>query len=138
MGDPAKPAGGPIDDAAGGGPMDDAVAGGPTEDAVTGAPANDPAAGAGSGLRRVRVLVEGRVQGVWFRDSTREEALRLGVAGWVCNLPDGRVEVVFEGPPKAVATLLVWTRHGPEHAVVTHIEMREEPPVGDRGFRIRA
>lgn len=89
------------------------------------------------GLRRVRVLVEGRVQGVWFRDTTREEALRLGVAGWVRNVPGGRVEAVFEGTPAAVAALLGWTRRGPEHAVVTHLEMTEEPPAGERGFRVR-
>ncbi len=96
-----------------------------------------PTDGAPGGLRRVRVLVEGRVQGVWFRDTTREEALRLGVAGWVRNVPDGRVEAVFEGPPSAVAALLGWTRRGPEHAVVTHLEIREEPSAGERGFRIR-
>jgi acylphosphatase len=45
---------------------------------------------------------------------------------------------VFEGPPIAVAALLGWTRHGPEHAVVTHIDMREEPPANERGFRVRA
>lgn len=89
-------------------------------------------------LRRVHVLVEGRVQGVWFRDSTREEARRLGVAGWVRNLPGGRVEAVYEGPPDAVATLVAWTRHGPKHAVVTHLQVREEPPEGERGFRIRS
>ena len=125
MGDSAKPGGGPTDDAAGG-------------DAGAGATAGGAAADAGGSLRRVRVIVEGRVQGVWFRDTTREEALRLGVAGWVRNLPDGRVEAVFEGPPTAVAALLVWTRRGPEHAVVTHLEMREEPPANERGFRVRA
>ena len=111
--------------------------GGPTA-GTAGAPAGGAAADADGGLRRVRVIVEGHVQGVWFRDTTREEALRLGVAGWVRNLPDGRVEAVFEGPPTAVAALLGWTRRGPEHAVVTHIEMREEPPANERGFRVRA
>ena len=81
----------------------------------------------------MRVMVEGHVQGVWFRDATREEALRLGVAGWVRNVPDGRVEAVFEGPPAAVAALLGWTRRGPEHAVVTHLEMSEEPPAATGG-----
>lgn len=102
------------------------------------APGSSPTDAPAGELRRVRVLVEGRVQGVWFRDATREEALRLGVAGWVRNLPDGRVEAVFEGPPAAVAALLGWTHHGPEHAVVTHLDVREEPPAGERGFRIRA
>lgn len=97
----------------------------------------EPTDGAPGRLRRVHVIVEGRVQGVWFRDTTREEALRLGVAGWVHNTPDGHVEAVFEGPPAAVAALLGWTRHGPEHAVVTHFQVNEEPPAGERGFRIR-
>ncbi len=92
MEQPAKPGGGPTNGAAGGGPANDA--------------ADGAAVDAGGSLRRVRVIVEGRVQGVWFRDTTREEALRLGVAGWVRNLPDGRVEAVFEGPPTAVAALL--------------------------------
>ena len=52
-----------------------------------------------AGLVRFHVLVRGLVQGVWFRESTRHEATRLGVCGWVRNLPDGRVEAVFEGPP---------------------------------------
>lgn len=108
--------------------------------APAGAAATDPMAGAANAaadLRRVRVVVEGRVQGVWFRDSTHEEASRLGVAGWVRNLPDGGVEAVYEGPPAAVAALLAWTEHGPEHAMVTHLQVREEPPEGERKFRIR-
>jgi acylphosphatase len=124
MEQPTKPGGGPTNGAAGGGPANDA--------------ADGAAVDAGGSLRRAHVIVEGHVQGVWFRDTTREEALRLGVAGWVRNLPDGRVEAVFEGPPAAVSALLGWTRRGPEHAVVTHIEMREEPPAGERGFRVRA
>lgn len=108
--------------------------------AAGGATAEVPAAAAAhahAGLRRVHVVVEGRVQGVWFRDSTREEARRLGVAGWVRNLSGGRVEAIFEGPPTAVSALLAWTEHGPEHAVVTHLQVREETPEGERGFRIR-
>lgn len=88
-------------------------------------------------LRRVRAVVEGRVQGVWFRDSAREEARGLGVAGWVRNLPNGGVEAVYEGPPAAVAALLAWTERGPERAVVTNLQIHEEPPEGERGFRIR-
>ena len=61
-------------------------------------------------LVRVRVFVEGRVQGVWFRESARHEADRLGVSGWVRNLPDGRVEAVYEGPRDAVEEMLAWTR----------------------------
>ncbi|MCZ7663596.1 MAG: acylphosphatase [Thermoleophilia bacterium] len=90
----------------------------------------------GTPVRRVHVLVEGRVQGVWFRDSARQEAQRLGVSGWVRNLPDGRVEAAYEGPVAEVNRLLEWTRHGPEHAVVTGVDTREEAPRGERGFHI--
>ncbi len=86
---------------------------------------------------RQRVLVGGRVQGVWFRDSCRSEAHRLGVAGWVRNLPDGRVEGAFEGAPSAVAALVAWCSSGPPHAVVTTVEVVEEAPQGDTGFEIR-
>ena len=86
---------------------------------------------------RVRVFVEGRVQGVWFRDSTRVQALRLGVAGWVRNLPDGRVEAVYEGQQEAVEDMLAWTRHGPERALVRAVEIHDEQPTGQRGFSIR-
>ena len=86
---------------------------------------------------RVRVLVDGRVQGVWFRESTRRRAIRLGVGGWVRNLPDGRVEAVYEGPPDAVEELLVWTRRGPERALVSAVEIHDEEPKGERGFSVR-
>lgn len=87
-------------------------------------------------MKRVRIRVTGRVQGVWFRDSTRHEALRLGVRGWVRNTPEGAVEAVYEGDPTAVDALVEWTRHGPEHAVVTGLEVEEEAPREERGFRI--
>lgn len=88
-------------------------------------------------ISRSRVVVSGRVQGVWFRDSTRREAERVGAAGWVRNLPDGRVEAVFEGDPTAVASLVAWARSGPEHALVTNLEERAETPEGLLGFEIR-
>lgn len=87
-------------------------------------------------LRRVRVLIGGRVQGVWFRDSTRREADRLAVAGWVRNIDDGRVEAVFEGEAMAVEALLAWTRHGPEGALVEDVSVTDETPLGERGFRV--
>ena len=62
---------------------------------------------------RVRVFVEGRVQGVGFRQSTAREAMRLGLQGWVRNLPDGRVEAVYEGPRDAVEKMLAWSGRGP-------------------------
>lgn len=86
---------------------------------------------------RKRARVEGRVQGVFFRDSTRREALRLGLSGWVRNLPDGRVEAVFEGPAEAVTSAVAWMRHGPDHALVTALEESAEEPAGLTGFEIR-
>ncbi|HEV2360114.1 MAG TPA: acylphosphatase [Acidimicrobiales bacterium] len=83
---------------------------------------------------RRRVVVTGRVQGVWFRASCRNEARVLGLAGFVRNLPDGSVEAVFEGPPVAVETAVEWCRRGPPRAQVAGIEVSEEPPVGDEGF----
>lgn len=88
-------------------------------------------------ISRSRIVASGRVQGVWFRDSTRREAERLGAAGWVRNLPDGRVEAVFEGDPATVASLVAWARRGPEHALVTGFEEHAETPEGLLGFEIR-
>jgi acylphosphatase len=88
-------------------------------------------------LVRMRILVEGRVQGVSFRHYTRLEADRLGVAGWVRNLPDGRVEAVCEGRREAVEELLTWIRHGPDWARVTEVAIHDETPLGEQGFRVR-
>ena len=96
-----------------------------------------PQSAHGSELVRVRVYVDGRVQGVWFRDSTWQQAERLGVSGWVRNLPDGRVEAVYEGLRAAVEELVEWTRRGPERAQVTALEVRDEEPKGERGFSVR-
>lgn len=76
---------------------------------------------------RRRVLVTGHVQGVYFRESTRREAVAAGVRGWVQNLPDGRFEAAFEGPPVAVDALLAWVRRGPSKARVTGVQVVEEP-----------
>ena len=86
---------------------------------------------------RLRLCVDGRVQGVWFRQSTWQQADRLGVSGWVRNLPDGRVEAVYEGPRAAVEELLAWTRRGPDRALVTAVEIHDEEPKGERGFSVR-
>jgi acylphosphatase len=86
---------------------------------------------------RRRVLVSGRVQGVWFRESCRAEAVGLGVTGWVRNLSDGRVEVVLEGPQPAVDRVVLWCRHGPEPARVDRVDVEVGEPVGERGFRVR-
>ena len=83
--------------------------------------------------RRVHIIVVGRVQGVCFRDYTQSEAQRLGVTGWVRNLPDRRVEFVAEGAPADVEQLLHWARRGPPDARVDELEVEELPPEGDDG-----
>jgi len=77
------------------------------------------------------------VQGVFFRDSTRREADRRGVAGWVRNCGDGSVEAVFEGPPDAVASLVDFVRAGPGHASVNDVDVESEQPEGLSGFDVR-
>lgn len=86
---------------------------------------------------RVRVFASGTVQGVFFRDSCRREAVARQVSGWVRNLPDGRVEAVFEGPADAVGAMVEWAHHGPPRASVTHFDVREESPEGIEGFAVR-
>jgi acylphosphatase len=85
---------------------------------------------------RARIVVSGRVQGVFFRDSCRTTALQLGVRGWVRNRADGTVEVVAEGPPSAVGRLAHWCRSGPPRALVTGVEITDEEPTGLAGFRV--
>jgi acylphosphatase len=86
---------------------------------------------------RYRVLISGRVQGVFFRDACRRLAVRHGVAGWVRNLPDGRVEAVFEGPAEEVGRLVEWTRRGPIRAVVDDVAVQPERPEGLAAFLIK-
>ncbi|MET7397472.1 acylphosphatase [Dactylosporangium sp. NPDC005572] len=86
---------------------------------------------------RRRVLVSGRVQGVYFRDTCRRVATAAGVGGWVRNLADGRVEAVFEGADADVARMLDWAGQGPRSAVVTDVAVHEEPPEGLTGFTVR-
>ncbi len=88
-------------------------------------------------MKRVRVLVSGEVQGVFFRDNCEQMAGREGVTGWVRNLPDGRVEAVFEGSEDAVDRLVAWANHGPEQAGVTDVETHVEAPTGESGFEVR-
>ena len=85
----------------------------------------------------VRVVVHGRVQGVAFRVSTRQQARRLGVRGWVRNRPDGSVEASFEGPPQAVHAAVEWCQRGPAWARVERLETTREPTTGLEGFAIR-
>ena len=86
---------------------------------------------------RCRVVVRGRVQGVFFRDTVRRRADAAGVAGWVVNRPDGAVEAVFEGPPGAVGELVEFCRHGPKRAEVTGFEYTGEDVQGTAGFTVR-
>ena len=79
----------------------------------------------------------GRVQGVAYRASTVEQARVHGVTGWVRNLPDGRVEAVFEGPPENVRRLVDWAHTGPRLAAVDNVAIQPEPPEGLSAFHIR-
>jgi acylphosphatase len=86
---------------------------------------------------RRRVVISGRVQGVAFRHYTRITAEEAGVNGWVKNLPDGRVEAVFEGSREQVDDVISWCRQGPPASKVDHVEIIEEQPKGERqGFTI--
>ena len=86
---------------------------------------------------RVRAVLSGRVQGVGFRFFAEVWAERLGVGGYARNLPDGRLEVVAEGPEPAVRDFLDAIRRGPRSAVVAGVDLHWEEPQGDRHFRIR-
>ena len=88
---------------------------------------------------RIHAFISGRVQGVWFRESTRRSAEKHGVSGWVRNLPDGRVEVWAEGESPAVEAVIDFIREGPPHARVSGIEFEDEPTsnIVPAGFRVR-
>lgn len=87
-------------------------------------------------LVRRRVVVAGRVQGVWFRESCRQQARDEGVAGSVRNLEDGTVEAVFEGLPASVERLVAWCRTGPRHAIVESVTTFECQPTGEKTFKV--
>ena len=89
------------------------------------------------GTVRRRVLVEGDVQGVFFRDECRRQAEGAGVAGYARNRADGRVEVVLEGDEAAVGRVVDWCRQGPSRAEVTDVDVTEEEPEGLSGFDTR-
>jgi acylphosphatase len=86
---------------------------------------------------RRRVVVRGHVQGVFFRDTTRREAVRRDVAGWVRNRADGAVEAVFEGAPGDVEAMVELSSHGPRGAVVDDVSVNAEPVEGLSGFEVR-
>jgi len=86
---------------------------------------------------RKRIVLRGRVQGVFFRDTIRNAAEREGLAGWVRNNPDGTVEAAFEGDPEAIERLVALARQGPPAAQVEAVEEHHEPDEGVTGFRVR-
>lgn len=86
---------------------------------------------------RRKVVVGGSVQGVFFRATCRQEADARGVGGYATNLPDGRVEAVFEGDEDTVQAMVEWCHHGPDLADVNDVEVHEEQPQGLSGFDIR-
>ena len=89
-------------------------------------------------MKKNHVVIEGKVQGVFFRANMQRVARSLDLAGWVRNLPDGRVEAVLEGAENNMAAMLDWCRQGPPYAVVRQVEVTEEPYSGDyMDFSIR-
>ncbi|MFW6321710.1 MAG: acylphosphatase [Halohasta sp.] len=86
---------------------------------------------------RAHVYVSGRVQGVYYRASTREQARELGVDGWVRNLSDGRVEAVFEGDQDAVDAMVEWCKTGSRAAEVEAVDVTTEEPEHVDGFEVR-
>jgi acylphosphatase len=86
----------------------------------------------------VRVVISGVVQGVYFRVSARDEAVRLGVHGWVRNRRDGSVEALYQGAPDAVEQMIAWSHQGPPGARVDRVEVRDVEPDArfDAGFSV--
>jgi acylphosphatase len=77
---------------------------------------------------KVHVLISGKVQGVWFRSSTRDKAEQLGITGWVKNTKDGKVEAVFEGDEEKIQEMLIWCHRGPPSAEVTNLKIEKKKP----------
>jgi acylphosphatase len=82
-------------------------------------------------MQRVHLLISGLVQGVFYRASTVEAAQRLGLRGWVRNLPDGRVEAIAEGPREALESLVRWSHDGPPAARVDHVQADWQSATGE-------
>jgi acylphosphatase len=91
----------------------------------------------GDDVIRRRLVVMGRVNHPSFRESYLREGRRLGIRGWALNRDDDRVDAVFEGEASAVEEMIEWTRSGPAHDFVTHVEVIEEEPVGEGEFTMR-
>jgi acylphosphatase len=92
---------------------------------------------AAAATRAAHVVVRGRVQGVAFRAATEAKARTLGVAGWVRNLPDGRVEAWIEAPTAALESMLAFCREGPPHARVDEVAIEAAAPAGFDRFEVR-
>jgi acylphosphatase len=88
-------------------------------------------------VKRAEVVVHGFVQGVFFRAEARDRARSLGVAGWVCNEPDGTLRAVFEGDDERVGSMVEWCRRGPSGARVEDVDVAWSSPQGEDGFAIR-
>jgi acylphosphatase len=88
-------------------------------------------------MKRVRVIVRGRVQGVFFRATCAREARARRLSGWIRNRADGAVEAAFEGPDEDVDEMVAWCREGPDHAVVDAVEASVERTTGEPGFEVR-
>ncbi len=86
---------------------------------------------------RRHLMISGEVQGVFFRETARRKATEAGVAGWITNRPDGRVEAVFEGPAEAVDELVEFCRVGPTAATVETVDVETEETEGLSGFDVR-
>lgn len=88
---------------------------------------------------RAKVVISGKVQGVWFRQSTKDEADKLGVMGWCRNCPDGSVEAVFQGEKEAVQSIIDWCHEGPKMARVNQVNVEWQKAEDDLdGFKIRS
>ena len=87
---------------------------------------------------RVNIIISGRVQGVWFRASTKQKADQLGITGWVRNNSNGCVEAVFEGDEETIQEMLEWCHQGPTYAKVKDVKVTKSTPTNDfEGFSIR-
>ena len=87
-------------------------------------------------MKRVHVRIYGLVQGVFFRANTKKMAEKLGINGWVRNMPDGSVEAVFEGDDDAIEKMIKWCHHGPAMARVERVYVEYEEPRGEKEFKI--
>lgn len=90
----------------------------------------------GAAITQIHVWIEGQVQGVGYRDSTRQQANQRNIKGWVRNLPTGEVEAVFVGSQQALESMLEWCHSGPPAAQVTNVRVQTEPPETYLDFRV--